>query len=205
MKTKYLNLYKEIFSNFKYEIINKLNCLTNTISLSISFDQLINLSQKYDNLLLDNRSNYWSLYWSLSSTSFKLFNNDNEEIKHLYENDKDKIFRLEICNFQCKIYLFNNKSELLNYLTNKDDILELIYQAYALHSSISKDAMIFIKEDDLWIDCSKNLIELLNLDEKNKNVYNFIINFKNKKSEYLACLLELNEKFKTELKLIQKA
>ena len=119
MKTKYLNLYKEIFSNFKYEIINKLNCLTNTISLSISFDQLINLSQKYDNLLLDNRSNYQSLYWSLSSTSFKLFNNDNEEIKHLYENDKDKIFRLEICNFQCKIYLFNNKSELLNYLTNK--------------------------------------------------------------------------------------
>ncbi len=200
MKTKYLNLYKEIFSNFKYEIINKLNCLTNTISLSISFDQLINLSQKYDNLLLDNRSNYWSL----SSTSFKLFNNDNDEIKHLYENDKDKIFRLEIWNYQCKIYLFNNKSELLNYLTNEDDILELIYQAYALHYSISKDAMIFIKEDDLWIDCSKNLIELLNLDEKNKNVYNFIINFKNKKSEYLACLLELNEKFKTELKLIQK-
>lgn len=201
MKTKYLNLYKEIFSNFKYEIINKLNYLTNTISLSLSFDQLINLSQKCDDLLLDKQSNYWSL----NSNSFELFNNDNEEIKHLYENDKDKIFRLEICNFQCKIYLFNNKSELLNYLTNKDDILELIYQAYALHYSISKDAMIFIKEDDLWIDCSQNLIELLNLDEKNKNVYNFIINFKNKKSEYLACLLELNEKFKTELKLIQKA
>ena len=65
--------------------------------------------------------------------------------------------------------------------------------------------MIFIKEDDLWIDCSQNLIELLNLDEKNKNVYNFIINFKNKKSEYLARLLEINEKFKTELKLIPKS
>lgn len=201
MKAKYLNLYKEIFSNFKYEIINKPSWLTNTISLSLSFDQLINLSQKYDNLLLDNRSNYWSL----SSTSFKLFNNDNDEIKHLYENDKDKIFRLEIWNYQCKIYLFNNKSELLNYLTNEDDILELIYQAYALHYSISKDAMIFIKEDDLWIDCSQNLIELLNLEEKNKTVYNFIINFKNKKSEYLARLLEINEKFKTELKLIPKS
>ena len=201
-KNKYFNLYKEIFADFNYKII-KTKHLFNKVSVTLSFEQLINLSTKHDNVFGDKYiSGGNKVSFSVNADNANLFF-ENKEITELSENDKDKIFNLEFLLLFSKIYPFNNKKDLFDHLVQNDDILSDLSNTFSLHCSIQNKALIFIKEDNLWIDCSLIENELLCNSKNNKVIYSFIIDFKKKREEYFSKLSKLEEEIKHEFKLIK--